>query len=94
MSKIIAFLSCWVLFIIGTAIACLLKPVALDKFCNSIYFGGDPRESVSSHTGRWLVSGQPVPFKFRLVRWWCEDVLRITNHCTDAIDSNFKDAPL
>ena len=74
--------------------ACLLKPVALDKFCNSIYFGGDPRESVSSHTGRWLLSGQLIPLKFRFVRWWCEDFLGIANHCIDSIDSNFKDSSL
>ncbi len=67
---------------------------ALDQLCNVTYFGGHPKETISSHAGRWLFEqhGLPVP-------WWVEVVARITDvfeeqHVIKAIEGPFVGQPL
>lgn len=59
---------------------------------NASWFGGDPRETISSHTGRWIQSGQPMPRKFRFVAWLTN--LFEQDHAVKAIESAFKNQPL
>lgn len=67
---------------------------ALDQVVNCAYFGGNPKETLSSHAGRWLFEkhGLPVP-------WWVEVVARITDvfedqHVIKAIEKPFVGMPL
>lgn len=60
---------------------------ALDQFDNALVFGGLPQETISSHCGRWVLSGQPLPLKVRFV-------VMLTNiferdHCLKAIEPPF-----
>lgn len=63
-----------------------------DGLSNASWFDGDPRETISSHTGRWLASGQPVPPKFRFVAWLTN--LFETDHVTKAISAPFINSKL
>lgn len=63
-----------------------------DGLCNAAFFNGDPRETISSHTGRWILSGQPMPLKFRFVNWLTN--LFETNHPLKAIQAPFMGQPL
>ena len=65
---------------------------ALDQFDNALIFGGLPQETISSHTGRWVVSKQPLPLKFRFVYWLTN--LFEQDHAVKAIEPPFKDQPL
>lgn len=65
---------------------------ALDQFDNALLFGGHPKETISSHVGRWLVSGRPVPWKFRTVAWLTN--LFEKDHCIKAIEVPFLREPL
>ena len=67
---------------------------ALDQVVNCAYFSGHPKETISSHAGRWLFEkhGLPVP-------WWAEVVARITDvfeedHVIKAIEAPFLGQPL
>lgn len=67
---------------------------ALDQVVNTTYFGGHPKETISSHAGRWLFEkhGLPVP-------WWVNVVARVTDvferdHVIKAIEAPFLGAPL
>ena len=67
---------------------------ALDQFCNCSYFAGHPKETISSHAGRWLFEkhGLPIP-------WWADVVARITDefepgHVFKAIEAPFLGRPL
>lgn len=67
---------------------------ALDQLCNATFFGGNPKETISSHAGRWLSEphGLPVP-------WWVSVVERITDvfekdHVITAIEAPFRGQPL
>ena len=65
---------------------------AIDQLDNAALFAGNPKETISSHTGRWYASGREVPLKFKVVHW-------ITNlfekdHVIKAIEEPFRDAPL
>ena len=65
---------------------------ALDQTVNAALFGGHPKETVSSHTGRWYTSNLNVPLKFRLVRLltdFFED-----RHCIKAIEEPFRNEGL
>jgi hypothetical protein len=65
---------------------------ALDQFDNALIFGGLPQETISSHTGRWVVSGRPMPFKFQFV-YWLTDLFE-EDHAVKAIEEPFEKEPL
>jgi hypothetical protein len=65
---------------------------ALDQFDNALLFGGEPQETISSHAGRYILSGQPMPWKFRFVKWLTDKFEY--NHCVGAVEDVFKDSPL
>ena len=65
---------------------------ALDQFDNALLFGGEPQETISSHCGRWVLSGHPMPIKVRFVVMLTD--LFEADHCVGAIEDAFKDAPL
>jgi len=67
---------------------------AIDQLDNASIFGGHPKETISSHTGRWLLdtSGRPIPLKFRFVNWLTN--LFEKDHCIKAIEEPFKNLPL
>jgi len=65
---------------------------AIDQLDNASIFGGDPKETISSHCGRWVVSGLTLPLKVRFV-------VMLTNlfeqdHCVKAIEKPFINEPL
>jgi len=67
---------------------------ALDQVVNCAFFGGHPKETISSHAGRWLFEqhGLPVP-------WWVDAVAKITgwferDHVIKAIEEPFLGQPL
>lgn len=65
---------------------------ALDQTANAALFGGHPKETISSHTGRWLISGRDVPWQFAAV-----DALTglfERGHCIKAIEEPFRNEPL
>ncbi len=60
---------------------------ALDQLDNALIFGGLSQETISSHCGRWVLSGLPLPLKVRFV-------VALTNlfeedHCIKAIEHPF-----
>lgn len=66
---------------------------ALDQLCNCAYFGGHPKETISSHAGRWL---SEAPDR---APWWAKVVARLTdvfeeNHVFKAIEQPFLGTPL
>lgn len=66
---------------------------ALDQFCNAAYFDGHPKETISSHAGRWLHEHGPH------APWWAHLVERLThpfesNHVFKAIEEPFLGMPL
>jgi hypothetical protein len=63
----------------------------LDGVCNADYFDGDPRETISSHTGRWVESGEPIPPKFKFVNWLTG--LFQPNHAVRSIEEPFRGTP-
>lgn len=63
-----------------------------DALNNAAWFGGDQRETISSHTGRWVASGKPLPPKFRFVRWLTD--LFEEDHAVKAIEAPFRSEPL
>lgn len=65
---------------------------ALDQFDNALVFGGLPQETISSHTGRWVLSGQPIPWKFRFVIALTSVFER--EHCLKAVEHPFVGAEL
>lgn len=60
---------------------------ALDQLINAALFGGLPQETVSSHTGRWVMSGQPIPWKFTFVITLTD--MFEEDHCVKAIEHPF-----
>jgi hypothetical protein len=60
---------------------------ALDQLCNAALFNGFPQETISSHTGRYVKSGLPMPWKFRFVRWLTD--LFEKDHAIKAIEPPF-----
>lgn len=65
---------------------------SLDQVCNAYWCGGHPKETVSSHAGRWIVSGRPLPTWVRVVRV-VTDVFE-KDHCVKAIEEPFRNLPL
>ncbi len=67
--------------------------LVIDKLDNLVFFGGQTGETVSSHTGRWYVSGRTdIPWKFQFVHKLCDWTQ--PGHCETHIEPQFKDAPL
>lgn len=66
---------------------------ALDQLINSAVFGGNPKETLSSHAGRWLTEApERAP-------WWVTVVDRLTgiaehDHVIKAIEAPFVGSPL
>lgn len=60
---------------------------ALDALCNAGFFGGLPQETISSHTGRYIQSVKPVPWKFKFVNWLTSKFEE--NHAVKAIETPF-----
>ena len=65
---------------------------AADQFDNALLFGGLSQETISSHCGRWVLSGQPLPLRVRLVVM-LTDCFE-TDHCINAIQLPFIGQPL
>jgi len=65
---------------------------SLDQVCNAVYCGGHPKETISSHAGRWIVSGLPLPVWVRVVRAVTDIFER--DHCVKAIEEPFRGMPL
>lgn len=63
-----------------------------DGLNNAAWFGGDPRETISSHTGRWIASGKPVPLRFRFIHWLTN--LFEEDHAVKSIQAPFRNEPL
>ena len=65
---------------------------ALDQLNNAAWFGGLAQETISSHTGRYILSGRPLPWKFRAVHrltsWFEQD------HAVKAVEKQFNCEPL
>lgn len=60
---------------------------ALDQFDNALIFGGLPQETISSHAGRWVLSGKPLPRLIRFVVWLTN--LFEADHAVKAIEPPF-----
>ena len=65
---------------------------AMDQVTNAALFAGHPKETISSHVGRWIVSGKQMP-------WWATAIDWITNlvdtdHCVDGIEEEYLNEPL
>lgn len=66
---------------------------ALDQAFNCIYFHGHPKETLSSHAGRWLFEApERAP-------WWVPVVATVTawfeeNHVQKAVEAPFLGTPL
>ena len=60
---------------------------ALDQTDNAGYFGGNPKETISSHTGRYIASGKLLPIRYRFVRWLTD--LFEHDHCVKTIEEPF-----
>jgi hypothetical protein len=65
---------------------------AIDQFNNAAWFGGDPKETISSHTGRYILSGKTLPWRFEFVAALTD--LFEPAHCVNAVEEPFKDQPL
>jgi hypothetical protein len=71
---------------------CFRVGKALDQTANAVLFGGHSKETVSSHTGRWIVSGRNIPWQFAAVDLLTNIFER--NHCVKAIEEPFVNEPL
>lgn len=67
---------------------------ALDQTVNAALFGGHPKDTVSSHCGRWYIdtSGRRIPLRFKLVKWLTG--LFEQDHAIKAIEEPFLNEPL
>lgn len=68
---------------------------AEDQLINALLFGGNPKETVSSHTGRWIKRGRPdvrARFLFVFVEWLTGRFEK--DHCTNAIEEPFNNEEL
>ena len=64
-----------------------------DGINNAAWFGGNPKETISSHTGRWYASGRAdIPLKFRFVKWLTDRFEQ--DHVLKAIEQPFEGEPL
>ena len=66
---------------------------ALDQLVNATYFGGHPKETVSSHAGRWLTEAPDrAPGWVRVIAWLTN--LFEKDHVVKAIEEPFIGMPL
>ena len=65
---------------------------ALDQVTNAATFAGHPGETTSSHVGRWVKSGKPMPWWATVINWITDKA--DTNHCIDSIEEQFFNEPL
>lgn len=66
---------------------------ALDQLVNATYFGGHPKETVSSHAGRWLTEAPDrAPRWVRVIAWLTN--LFEQDHVVKAIERPFLGMPL
>jgi len=65
---------------------------SFDQVCNAYWCGGHPKETISSHAGRWIASGLPLPLWVRVVRAVTDVFER--DHCVKAIEEPFRGLPL
>lgn len=67
-----------------------------DALNNGAWFGGNVKETISSHTGRFLLREKeqniPAPAWAKLLGWILNQF--DDNHAIDAIEAPFKDLPL
>lgn len=63
---------------------------AEDQLLNAALIGGNPKETISSHVGRWVRAGRPkvkVWIMFVFVEWITGKFEE--NHCVEAIEEPF-----
>jgi len=60
---------------------------ALDQTSNAVLFGGHPKETVSSHAGRWIVSGRDMPLWVPVVDY--ATGIFEAEHCVKSIEEPF-----
>ena len=93
---IIGSVLCLIGFLIAFPLCLFVKPAgfikALDALFNVCWIGGLQGETTSSHAGRWLVSGLPVPQWVKEVSLFCN--LWEDNHCINHILPDFIGKPL
>ena len=70
-----------------------------DGINNAAWFGGNPKETISSHTGRWYqhavdnpADHVEIPLRFRFVRWLTDHFEQ--GHVIKAIEKPFEGEPL
>lgn len=66
---------------------------ALDQLVNATYFSGHPKETISSHAGRWLTEAPERAPKWVFVISWLTNLFE-ENHCIKAIEAPFVGMPL
>lgn len=66
---------------------------ALDQFCNAEFFGGHPKETISSHAGRWLIEAPDRAPRWVHVIDWLTGLFE-KDHCEKAIEAPFIGMPL
>jgi hypothetical protein len=66
---------------------------ALDQLCNAAYFSGHPKETISSHAGRWLTQSPGDAPRWARVIAWLTDLFE-DNHVFKAIEQPFLGQPL
>ena len=62
-----------------------------DAHNNGAWLGGNVKETISSHVGRWVEQGNP-PLWARFINWLTGLVEE--NHCVKAIEEPFRKEPL
>lgn len=82
------------------------RGMSLDQVCNAVYLKGDPRETVSSHCGRFYEAKYGNPYKRRpatnpdlVIPWRVQFVHRLTSlaekdHVLKAVQAPFVGMPL
>ncbi|MCC6531516.1 MAG: hypothetical protein IT531_03125 [Burkholderiales bacterium] len=66
---------------------------ALDQLVNATYFGGHPKETISSHAGRWLTEAPERAPRWAHVIAWLTNIAE-KDHVIKAIEAPFKGLPL
>lgn len=69
---------------------------SLDQCCNTLLPNGHPKETISSHVGRWILAEQEgrvrAPIWAHALNWVLHQF--DDNHALDAIEEPFKGIPL
>jgi hypothetical protein len=79
---------------------------SFDQVCNTYWFNGHPKETISSHAGRYFEAKYGNPYKGRpatdpelVIPRWARAIAWLTNlaeadHCLKAVESAFVGMPL